>query len=74
VKDHTVVAHVRAKASADLLEVDMLERDVRDEGTLTCSFVAKDAESSRFMQPEAVPPMQRVDCSQVQEPTYCRTI
>ena len=32
-------------------------------------------ESPRLMHDrEAVPPMQRVDFSRVQEPTYCRTI
>jgi hypothetical protein len=37
--------------------------------------VVKGAESPRLMHdPEAVPPMQRVDFSRVQEPTYCRTI
>jgi hypothetical protein len=41
----------------------------------TCSLVVKGAESPRLMHdPEAVPPMQRVDFSRVQEPTYCRTI
>jgi hypothetical protein len=41
----------------------------------TCSLVVKGAESPRLMHdPEAVPPMQHVDFSRVQEPTYCRTI
>ena len=41
----------------------------------TCSLVVKGAESPRLMHdPEAFPPMQRVDFSRVQEPTYCRTI
>jgi hypothetical protein len=41
----------------------------------TCSLVVKGAESPRLMHdPETVPPMQRVDFSRVQEPTYCRTI
>jgi hypothetical protein len=41
----------------------------------TCSLVVKGAESPRLMHdPEAVPPMQRVDFSRVQEPTYRRTI
>jgi putative NADH-flavin reductase len=41
----------------------------------TCSLMVKGAESPRLMHdPEAVPPMQRVDFSRVQEPTYCRTI
>jgi hypothetical protein len=53
----------------------MIEGDARDEGTLTYSLVVKGAESPRLMlDPEAVPPMQRVDFSRVQEPTYCRTI
>jgi hypothetical protein len=64
-----------SKASADLPGVDMLEGDPRDEGTLTCSLVVKGAEGPRLMHdPEAVPPMQRIDFSRVQEPTYCRTI
>jgi hypothetical protein len=50
----------------------MIEGEARDEGTLTCSLVVKGAESPRLMHdPEAVPPMQRVDFSRVQEPTYC---
>ncbi len=66
---------VRSKASADLPEVDMIEGDARDEGTLTCSFVVTGAESPRLMHdPEAVSAMQRVDFSRVQEPTYCRTV
>lgn len=48
----------------------MIEGDARDEGTLTCSLVVKGAESPRLMHdPEAVPPMQRVDFRPVQEPT-----
>jgi hypothetical protein len=48
----------------------MTEGDARDEGTLTCSLVVKGAESPRLMHdPEAVPPMQLVDFSRVQEPT-----
>jgi hypothetical protein len=40
----------------------MIEGDVRDEGTLTCSLAVKGAESPRLMHdPAAVPPMQRVD-------------
>jgi uncharacterized protein YbjT (DUF2867 family) len=67
---HSVVALVRSKASADLPGVDMIEGDARDEGTLTFFLVVKDAESPRLMHaPEAVPPMQRVDFSRVQEPT-----
>ena len=63
------------EGSADLPEVDMIEGDACDEGTFTCSLVVKGAESPRLMHdPEAVPPMQRVDFSRVQEPTYCRTI
>ena len=59
-----MVALVRSKASADLPGVDMIEGDARDEGTLTCSLVVKGAESPRLMHdPEAVPPMQRVDFS-----------
>jgi hypothetical protein len=66
---------VRPKASADLPGVDMIDGDARDEGALTCSLVVKGAESPRLTHdPEAVPPMQRVDVSRVQEPTYCRTI
>jgi hypothetical protein len=72
---HSVVALVRSKASADLPEVDMIEGDARDEGTLTCSLVVTGAESPRLMHdPEAVSPMQRVDFRRVQEPTYCRTV
>jgi hypothetical protein len=72
---HSVVALVRSKASADLPEVDMIEGDARDEGTLTCSLVVTGAESPRLMHDsEAVSPMQRVDFSRVQEPTYCRTV
>jgi hypothetical protein len=53
----------------------MIEGDARDEGTRTCSLVVKGAESPRLMHhPEAVPPVQRVDFSRVQGPTYCRTI
>ena len=63
------------ESSADLPGVDMIEGDARDEGTLICSLVVKGAECPRLMHdPEAVPPMQRVDFSRVQEPTYCRTI
>jgi uncharacterized protein YbjT (DUF2867 family) len=66
---------VRSKASADLPGVDMIEGDARDEGALTCSLVVKGAESPRLMHdPEAVPPMQRIDFSRVQETTYRRTI
>jgi hypothetical protein len=69
------VALVRSKASADLPGVDMIDGDARDEGTLTCSLVVEGAESPRLMHdPEALRPMQRVDFSGVQEPTYCRTI
>jgi hypothetical protein len=51
------VALVRSKASADLPEVDMIEGDARDEGTLTCSLVVTGAESPRLMHdPEAVSP------------------
>lgn len=67
------MALVRSKASADLPGVDMIEDDARDEGTLTCSLVVKGAESPRLMH-DAKPPMQRVDFSRVQEPTYCRRI
>ena len=50
------MALVRSKASADLPEVDMIEGDARDEGTLTCSLVVTGAESPRLMHdPEAVP-------------------
>ena len=74
-KGHSVVALVRSKASANLPGVDMIEGDARDEGTRTCSLVVKGAESPRLMHhPEAVPPVQRVDFSRVQGPTYCRTI
>ena len=60
------MALVRSKASADLPGVDMIEGDARDEGTLTCSLVVKGAESPRLMHdPEAVPPMQRVDFSSI---------
>ena len=49
--------------------------DARDEDIFTRSLVVKDAESPRLMHDrEAVPPMQRVDFSRVQEPTCCRTI
>ena len=72
-KGHSVVALVRSKASADLPGVDMIEGDARDEGTLIRAL--NGAESPRLMhEPEAVPPMQRVDFSRVQEPTYCGTI
>jgi hypothetical protein len=63
------------EASADLPGVDMIAGDARDEGTLTCSLLVKGAESPRLMHdPEAVPPMHRVDFSRVQKPTHCRTI
>jgi hypothetical protein len=66
-KDHSVVALVRSKGSADLPGVDMTKGDARDEGTFTCSLVVKGAESARLTHdPEAVPPMQRVDFSRVQ--------
>ena len=42
------MALVRSKASADLPEVDMIEGDARDEGTLTCSLVVKGAEKPSF--------------------------
>ena len=74
-KGHSVVALVRSKASADLPGVDMIEGNAGDKGTLTCSLVVKGAESPRLMyDPEAVPPMQRVDSSRVQEPACCGTI
>jgi hypothetical protein len=58
------VAPVRSKSSADLLGVDMVEGDARDEGTLICSLVVKGTECPRLMHDaEAVPPMQRVDFS-----------
>jgi hypothetical protein len=59
----------------DLPRVDMMERDARDQGTLTCSLVVKGAENPCLMHDaEAFPLMQRVEFSRVQEPTYCRTI
>jgi hypothetical protein len=42
----------------------MIEGDARCEGALTCSLVVKGAESLRLRHdPEAIPPMQRVDLS-----------
>ena len=53
----------------------MIEGDARDEGTLTCSLIVTGTERPRLMHdPEAVPPMQRVDFRRVPEPTYCRTV
>jgi hypothetical protein len=64
-----------SKARADLPEIDMIEGDARDEGTLTCSLLVTGAESPRLMHdPEAVSPMQRVDFRRVQEPTCFRTV
>jgi hypothetical protein len=54
-KGHSVVALFRSEG------VVMIEGDARDEGTLTCSLVAKRTESSRLMRDrEAAPPMRRV--------------
>ena len=72
-KGHSVVALVRSKANADLPGVDMIEGDARDEGTLHL-FSCGEGCRKPMHDPEAVPPMQRVDFSRVQEPTYCRTI
>jgi hypothetical protein len=73
-KGHSVVALVRSKASADLPDVDMIEGDARNEGTLTLFSCVTGAESPRLVHdPEAVSPMQCVDFSRVQEPTYCKT-
>jgi hypothetical protein len=69
------VALVCSEASAGLPGVDRIEGDARCEGALTRSLVVKGAENRRCMHdPEAVPPMQRVDFSRVQEPAYCGTI
>jgi hypothetical protein len=61
-----------ARADVARFVIEQVNTWLRRTPLLLC---LKGAESPRLMHdPEAVPSMQRVDFSRVQEPSYCRTI